>query len=321
MKNIIREEIGNAIRSLYQMIMVVNGNTLECHVIDYNQELRNISENICLFDVFCNNLYENIHPEDRENFKEFTANEYFMKKLAEKVYVSIECRIRRKDDEYFWSELIFCNSTAEDSTAGTDYLFLIRDIHENKIEILKKDAEQRTLINKFRDKYFELFEENMRDEQTGLYNRKGMNYYTDIILKKAKEDRKYLFVCVADLNGLKYLNDTYGHDAGDEAILAVSGELYKAAPKKSRLIRMGGDEFLMIAALESDSTEPNEMEVKIEKGIRNYNQKHSHSFEVGVSYGWVLLPSQEDMIDLDKYVSMADKKMYEMKSIRDKHCR
>ena len=321
MKKNIREEIGNAIRSLYQIIILVDGNTLECHVIDYNQEYRNISGNICKFDTFCDDLYKNIHPEERESFKAFLGHDFLAQKLAERVYVSLECRIRRKNGEYFWSELVFCNSTAEDNTLGADYLFLLRDIHERKAEILKNDAEQRSLADSFRDKYYKLFEENMKDEQTGFYNRKGMNYYTDIILKEAKAKEKYLFVCVADLNGLKYLNDTYGHDAGDMAILTVSNELYKAAPQNSRMIRMGGDEFLVIAALEPDSTEPNEMEIKIEKGIHNYNQQHTYPFEVGVSYGWVLLPLQENMVDLDKYISMADQKMYEMKNRCDKYRR
>ena len=79
MKNLteIIGNIGNALRSLYQMILVVNDVTMECHVIDYNEELQNISKTITDFGSFCEDLYENIHPEDRESFDHFTDPNHF----------------------------------------------------------------------------------------------------------------------------------------------------------------------------------------------------------------------------------------------------
>lgn len=317
----IGQKVGNAIRSLYQMIMIVDQITYECHLIDYNKELRSISDEINFFDEFCDNLYVNIHPEDREGFRHFTDPDYFPKELTNKVYTSYECRIRQANGQYYWSEIIFCNATAEDSTSGHEYLFLIQDIHEWKTKELHEEAEQRLNFSELQDKYAELFEENMRDQQTGCYNRKGMKYYTDIVLREARENSKYAFVCVADLNGLKHLNDTYGHAAGDEAIAAVSAQLLKAAPEGSRIVRTGGDEFLLIAALDKDSREPYEMDEKIDEGLEEYNKAHPNPFTIGASYGWVLLPVKDEMDDLDEYIEMADAKMYEMKVQRDKYRR
>lgn len=323
MKNIdvIGQTVGNAVRSLYQMIMTVNEKTYECQVIDYNKELRNISEDINSFDAFCEDLYVNIHPEDREGFEQFTDMNYFPKELKNKVYTSYECRIRQVNSQYYWSEIIFCNATEEDSTVGHDYLFLIQDIHEWKTKELQNEAEQRAILKELQDKYVALFEENMRDVQTGCYNRKGLKYYTDIVLDDARKTGKYLFVCVADLNGLKHLNDTYGHAVGDEAIAAVSAELLKAAPKGSRIVRTGGDEFLLMASLDKDSTEPEEMSGKIDSGLEAYNAAHPNPFIIGASYGWILLPPKEEMVDLDEYIEMADAKMYEMKVQRDAYRR
>ena len=112
------------------------------------------------------------------------------------------------------------------------------------------------------------------------------------------------------MNGLKHLNDTYGHAAGDEAIAAVSSELLKAAPKGSRIVRTGGDEFLLMAALDKESTEPTEMSGKIDSGLEAYNMTHPNPFTIGASYGWVLHPLKENMVDLDEYIEMADSKMY-----------
>jgi diguanylate cyclase (GGDEF)-like protein len=317
----IRATVGNAVRSLYQMILVVNDETLECQVVDYNEEMRNISDDITSFDLFCQDLLENIHPESRDEFSDFTNPDLFPKALEDKVYTSIECMIRHSDEEYYWSRIIFCHATKEDSCKGHDYLFLLQNVDAIKKKHLKEDAEVRAALKSLQDRYDKLFEENMTDQQTRCYNRKGKDYYSDIIIDEAKRTGKYVFVCMADLNGLKHLNDTYGHEAGDEAIREISTELLKAAPKGTRIVRMGGDEFLLIAALDKDSKEPEQMKEKLEAGLKKYNETHNNPFEVGTSYGSVLLPVTDDMEDLDRYISLADEKMYEMKKARDKYRR
>ena len=84
----VKQTVGIAVRSLYQMIMTVDEKTYECHVVDYNRELRNISDDITSFDTFCEDLYVNIHPEDREGFERFTDPDYFPRELKNKVYTS-----------------------------------------------------------------------------------------------------------------------------------------------------------------------------------------------------------------------------------------
>lgn len=312
---------GNAIRSLYQMIILIDRKSYECQVIDYNKEFKNITEVVTDFDDFFELLFINIHPEDREAFEKFTNPECFPTELSDKVFVSMECRIRQADNKYCWSEITFCHATEEDKAEGDNYLFLVMDIHEWKMKELQKEAQELMVFKKLQDKYDSLFEENMKDAQTGCYNRKGLKYYSDMVIDEAKKNGLYLFVCVADLNGLKHLNDTYGHMAGDEAIAAVSHELITAAPAGSRIVRTGGDEFLMFAAIDKDSKEPYEMQQKIDSGLEAYNSAHSNPYTIGASYGWVLLPAKEDMTDLDEYVEIADAKMYEMRVQRDKYRR
>ncbi len=316
-----QQMVGAAIKSLYQMILLISRKDGSCRVIDYNTEIRNISSDIGSFPLFCRYLFMNVHPEDRESFREFTDPGYYVENLSEKVYLSVECRVRHTDMNYYWSEIILCNASREDSTGGDDLLFLIRDIHDRKVRELIREAGERTVFKDLQDRYDALFEENMKDQQTGCYNRKGMKYYTDVVLKEAYETGKDLFVCVTDLNGLKYLNDTYGHAAGDEAIAAVSSELLKSAPGGSRIVRTGGDEFVLFAALERDSREPEEMSERIDRGLKRYNEEHSNPYTIGASYGWVLMPFKEGMVDLDEYIALADEKMYEMKLLRDEHRR
>ena len=321
MDDMIRNKVNNAIRSLYQMILDVNVDTDECRVLDYNAEIRNISEKIIFFGEFCKALLINVHPEDREYFGKFTDPEYFRDVLSRRVYMSMECRIKHTDLSYFWSEITMCNAAREDMAGGDELLFLIRDIHDRKSEQLKREAGERALLNDLQERYNALFEENMTDQQTGCYNRKGLKYYSDMVIRQAQSEGKHLFVCVADLNGLKHLNDTYGHAAGDEAIAAVSSELKRSAPQGSRIVRTGGDEFLMFAAIDTDSSEPEEMSEKIDAGLRKYNEEHPNPFTIGASYGWVVKPVREGMTDMDEYIAIADEKMYEMKLERDKYRR
>ena len=315
-----KTSIDNSIRSLFQMIAVVKDEGGKCTIIDHNKELANIFDTDRFGDL-CKNLVRDSHPGDRDELIAFTDHDTYVEAIRNKVYVSVECRLRHTDGSYYWSELIICNTTAEDSTEGNDCLFLIRDINDRKLVELAHEAEERAVFEKLQDKYEALIEENMTDQQTGCYNRKGLKYYTDIVLDDARRSGKYVFVCLADLNGLKHLNDTFGHAAGDEAIAAVSKVLMDSAPEGARVIRIGGDEFLIIASLDKDSTEPDEFAGKVDGTLADYNASHNNEFTVGASYGWILKPVIPGMTSLDEYIAEADNKMYEMKEIRDEHRR
>ena len=327
MEEYLEKSIERSIRSMFLMIAAVSDSTGQCFVLDHNKELENISagskneEECNTFAILCKSLKKNIHPEDRESFAHFTDHDAYVEELKNHVYVSMECRIRHTDRQYYWSEIILCNTTEEDSTQGNDCLFMVRDINDRKVLEIRREADEREMLKSLQDQYNALFEENMKDQQTGCYNRKGLKYYSDIVIGDAFENGKNIFVCVADLNGLKHLNDTYGHAAGDEAISAVSSELKKAAPEGSRMVRIGGDEFMIFGAVDKDSNEPDLFSDKVDSGIRNYNESHSNPYSVGVSYGWVLLPAKEGMTGLDEYIEMADARMYEMRVKRDKYRR
>ena len=356
MEEYIIRSIEHSMRSMFLMVAVVRDSTGQCFILDHNKELENISAgrkdeegnafakrkfsdprkgNLTGTDRFVpehripagsvhtlfKSLKKNIHPEDREAFTRFTDHDAYVKDLEDHVFVSVELRIRHADRKYYWSELILCNTTEEDSTEGNDCLFMIRDINDRKTLEIRREADEREILKSLQDRYDSLFEENMTDQQTGCYNRKGLKFYSDVVITDASENDRNIFVCVADLNGLKHLNDTYGHAAGDEAIAAVSSELRKAAPSGSKLVRIGGDEFMIFAAVDKDSTEPGQFSEKVERGISEYNESHSNPYSVGASYGWVLLPAKEGMTGLDEYIEMADAKMYDMRMERDKYRR
>ena len=70
----------------------------------------------------------------------FTDHDAYVKELEDHVFVSVELRIRHADRKYYWSELILCNTTEEDSTEGNDCLFMIRDINDRKTFEIRRET-------------------------------------------------------------------------------------------------------------------------------------------------------------------------------------
>lgn len=314
--------IGNAIKSLYQIIVLVEEGTGSCTVVDQDEELDNLKiRKAANYADLYEALYRNVHPEGREAFKAFCNIDDIDDVLSRQVFISCVCRIRHRDSKYYWSRLTICNSSEEDSPKGNEYLVLLQDIHSDKDAFEKEQAELIRTLCELEDGYNVLFIENMTDAQTGCFNRKGLKYYEAIALKKARENNLNIFVCVIDLNGLKHLNDTFGHIAGDIALSAVADALKAASPDGASIVRTGGDEFLVFAPLEKDSTAPDSFSDVLDNALAGYNKEHPGPYEVSASYGYVFLPVTADMEKLDEYIEMADQRMYAMKEERDPYKR
>ena len=317
-----KASVGNAIKSLYQLIVLVEEGSLSCHLVDCNKELDTLNAlNVRVYDDLFSSLYKNTHPEDRNSLLLLSNIDDLHEALSRKVYISCECRIRHTDLGYYWSRIKICNAKVEDSPTGHEYLILLEDIHTQKNVLLADRNELLKTISTLEDKYNKLFIENMTDAQTGCYNRKGLKYSETIALQDTRDNNKDIFVCVLDLNGLKYMNDTFGHSAGDTAIATVAAALKKASPDGSSIIRTGGDEFLVFCPLEKDSKEHENFGTILESELKAYNENHDNPFEVSASYGYVFLPIKEGMDSLDEYIEVADEKMYQMKEARDPHKR
>ena len=100
------------------------------------------------------------------------------------------------------------------------------------------------------ERQISLQDEASRDYLTGLLNRRGLQVAMDTL---RKEDMP-LAVCLFDLDDLKKVNDTYGHDAGDRLIQSFADLLRRQTRTKDILCRYGGDEFLVILKHMSDES-------------------------------------------------------------------
>lgn len=149
------------------------------------------------------------------------------------------------------------------------------------------------------------------DELTGAWTRGTLEYF---IAKRAKRRKDDVFgLIILDMDGLKKINDQYGHFEGDYA-LRTTVQLVKSVLKKSDIIaRTGGDEFLII--LDCDSRDRIEQTIeKIESILRQHNETTAKDYSLGCSIGAELFDS--GFTDIDQFMRHVDELMYINKRIK-----
>jgi diguanylate cyclase (GGDEF)-like protein len=109
----------------------------------------------------------------------------------------------------------------------------VRRIHDLEAQVAQRTAELRELA--------------LRDELTGLYNRRGFMTLAEHQLKAHYRKGRHMALFFADLDGLKRVNDTWGHAAGDDAIRTTAGLLNETFRAEDIVARLGGDEFVVLA--------------------------------------------------------------------------
>lgn len=150
------------------------------------------------------------------------------------------------------------------------------------------------------------------DVLTGLPNRRMLTDRLDQSIHLAAEQRHHLGILYLDCDHFKAINDTYGHDTGDEFLLGVSSRLKKCVRSMDTIARLGGDEFvILLTGLE----QPHEVE-KVAKRILLFLsqpwQLGPHHVESTVSIGISLYPRDGD--NMEQLLSRADKALYFAKS-------
>ena len=156
---------------------------------------------------------------------------------------------------------------------------------------------------KAKDAYNRRYEASIKDELTGLYNRRGFEVDCEII-KKNNNLIEYVLIMM-DLNGLKAANDNIGHEAGDELIIGASKCMDNAFSGLGRTYRIGGDEF--VALLRGTREEAQDAVKTFDYLIENF--QGNLISELSVSKG-VVVCSEHIELNFEEIKAMADKLMY-----------
>lgn len=171
-------------------------------------------------------------------------------------------------------------------------IFMIQKNTENKLETLSQTDELTGLLNR-----------------RGFFNKAIKRYQLSLLEKQSG------IVFYADMDGLKHINDTWGHSEGDLAIIAMSTIFNKVFTASDDIIaRMGGDEFIMLC-LNRTPEYIQEVETQIESLCKDYNATHDKPYHFSISIGSVPFTS-DSTLTLEELLSAADKKLYHIKKLK-----
>ncbi len=194
----------------------------------------------------------------------------------------------------------------EEDETGVEYLQVIK-------EPLKKNGDVYgiiAIINNVTEEELlrqELREKSITDQLTGLYNRA---YFEELTHWEGKDLKFPITIISADCDGLKQINDIYGHAAGDQYICFARDALKNALPENAVVFRMGGDEFLAVVS-ETDEEEAQKLVNKVNKSINKYKNK---DFALSLSVGSHTIKGRGASIE--NGVKLSDKEMYKVKKER-----
>jgi diguanylate cyclase (GGDEF)-like protein len=148
------------------------------------------------------------------------------------------------------------------------------------------------------------------DYLTGVFNRKKLDAYLEERISSASEKKTFSAILL-DMDHFKTINDTYGHESGDDALQLCVKLLRKSLRSKDFIARYGGDEFFIIL----ETTDPSALEgivSRIFDCIESYNESGAKSYRLGFSIGYAVYDCHSGM-QAEEFKNLLDKKMYEDK--------
>ena len=152
----------------------------------------------------------------------------------------------------------------------------------------------------------ELTNEVVHDKLTGLPNR----YFMASLFQRVEDEgtSHHHWIAIADLDGFKSINDTYGHNCGDYVLKTLSGLL--GEPSKDIVVcRWGGEEFLLLG--DEETTSPTEILEAIRKTVEEYPFHYENidmHLTLTIGYAW-----REENQSIDEWINEADKRLYKGK--------
>ncbi len=149
------------------------------------------------------------------------------------------------------------------------------------------------------------------DPLTKVYNRRQGFILLEDQIANIKRLKK-ICLCFIDINGLKEVNDTLGHSYGDELILTVTDTINQTIRESDIIIRMGGDEFLIVLS-KVEKAIAETIWTRITELFGNINAMDNRKYLISVSHGIVEVSNSDQNIDLNEIITNADDKMYKEK--------
>jgi diguanylate cyclase (GGDEF)-like protein/PAS domain S-box-containing protein len=192
---------------------------------------------------------------------------------------------------------------------GTDSTFRGEAVRISVIHDITDRVEREAALKEHADLLRML---SLRDELTGLYNRRGFQELAEQSLRTLARGNQSGCLFFADLDGLKAINDTLGHEIGDQALVSAAQLLTTVFRESDIIARLGGDEFAVLA-LQCGLADMPSVHERMERHIAEMNRAHPE-YELSISVGTALFEPPAE-IDLNALMDRADQAMYQQKRL------
>ncbi len=207
-------------------------------------------------------------------------------------------------------ELIIMPLKAKDNVNGliiADNIYTQKPITDDDIRIFTMLANQAGLAIENSNLYEMIVQKSQTDPITQLWNHGYFQDTLSTLFKKAEENQTPLSLALMDIDDFKKLNDTYGHQSGDQVLREI-GEILKELSRTQDIIcRYGGEEFAMILDA-TDKKQSYEIAERLRVKIEQKQWKLPNDFKMTVSIGVANFP--DDAKDKEELIAKADRAMY-----------
>jgi diguanylate cyclase (GGDEF)-like protein len=157
----------------------------------------------------------------------------------------------------------------------------------------------------------EISELSLRDELTRLYNRRGFYLMAEQALRLSLRSAAPFCLLFIDVDNLKQINDSLGHEAGSACLRELADLLMTSFRKTDVIGRVGGDEFIVAGECSEDYIR--QMAKKLELAAVLVNSKPDREYALRVSYGHASTEKDDTRVTLDALIGTADRRMYHSK--------
>lgn len=177
------------------------------------------------------------------------------------------------------------------------------------VTVISKDISERKNMEE------ELRALSLTDELTGLYNRRGFLTLADQYLKIVGRMKNKISILYADLDDLKIINDTFGHQEGDMALIETAGILKDTFRESDIASRIGGDEFVVMPAVTSNTLLDTVL-ARLNDNIAQINAQPNRKYQLSLSFG-VAFYDPEQPCTIEELLNQGDRIMYENKKSKN----
>jgi len=210
---------------------------------------------------------------------------------------NLEIQFIIKDGTCIWVEMN-CNPMYNSNNEYMGILGVSRDISE------RKKAEEK------------LRELSLIDELTGLNNRRGFMMLAAQQLKLADRFKQKAILVYADLDRMKWINDTLGHKEGDRALKDTAALLKNSFRASDVIARLGGDEFVGLAVESGENTSESIIS-RMNEHLNAHNIQEARTYKLSISFGLAVYDPTEPCT-LEELLEQGDRLMYEQKLSKKK---